>query len=299
MTFNFIGLKKGDVIPVPYASVSWWYNYGDSDVVIVFSADATNTYVAGEITYFMLTGSLAHLAAFSHDFITRTYQINEEKAEKLSGSQKGVFLLKLSEEEAKTIPNPNEELPNIWTQNMDASSPDPKPPGHRPTHLIHGFYTLQSESLSETEKESSSVPDRNNLVGEEDALNAICIGNDYNDCCMHARKELRSQLGELEFMGIGLNEVSLMASDKQCTLHGEDNNVMIEDDSQEVIVKENGNNWAEVVSKAPNKVDYNLSGIKDDTILVDLDLASSRPLEDICNMGLKPIVESSTQSREI
>ncbi|KAK8523414.1 hypothetical protein V6N12_047934 [Hibiscus sabdariffa] len=89
-----------------------------------------------------------------------------------------------------------------------------------------------------------------------------------------------------------------MASDKQCTLHGEDNNVMVEDDSQEVIVKENGNNWAEVVSKAPNKVDYNLSGIKDDIILLDLDLASSRPLEDICNMALKPIVESSTHSLE-
>ncbi|KAK8613627.1 hypothetical protein V6N13_101384 [Hibiscus sabdariffa] len=123
-TMAFIGLKKGDVIPVPYASVSWWYNYGDSDFVIVFLGDATNTYVPGEITYFMLAGSLAHLAAFSPEFIARTYQINEEKAEKLAGAQKCVFLLKLSEEEAKTIPKPNEELPNIWTQNIDASSPD-------------------------------------------------------------------------------------------------------------------------------------------------------------------------------
>ncbi|GMJ14398.1 hypothetical protein like AT1G07750 [Hibiscus trionum] len=123
-TMAFIGVKKGDVIPVPYASVSWWYNYGDSDVVIVFLGDTTNAYVAGEITYFLLTGPLGHLAAFSPEFIAKTYQISVEKAGKLAASQKGVLLLKLSEEEAKTIPNPNEELVNIWTQNIDASSPD-------------------------------------------------------------------------------------------------------------------------------------------------------------------------------
>ncbi|KAK8495779.1 hypothetical protein V6N13_080593 [Hibiscus sabdariffa] len=121
---TYIGLKKGDVIPIPYASVSWWYNFGDSDVVIVFLADATNAYVPGEITYFLLTGPLGHLATFSPEFIAKTYQIKLEKAEKLADSQKGVLLLKLSEEEAQTIPNPNEELPNIWTQNIDASCPD-------------------------------------------------------------------------------------------------------------------------------------------------------------------------------
>ncbi|KAK8495778.1 hypothetical protein V6N13_080594 [Hibiscus sabdariffa] len=123
-TMAFLGLKKGDVIPIPYASVSWWYNYGDSDVVIVFLADATNAYVPGEITYFVLTGPLGHLAAFSPEFVAKTYRINVEKAEKLADSQKGVLLLKLGEEEAKIIPQPNEELLNIWTQNINAWSPD-------------------------------------------------------------------------------------------------------------------------------------------------------------------------------
>ncbi|KAH1040404.1 hypothetical protein J1N35_042147 [Gossypium stocksii] len=118
----FIGIKKGEVIPVPYASVSWWYNSGDSDVVIVFMADAAS--VAGEIAYFVLTGSQGHLPAVSPEFISKTYQINVEKAEKLAGSQKGIMLIKLNEEQAETIPKPKEEILNIYTQNIDASSPD-------------------------------------------------------------------------------------------------------------------------------------------------------------------------------
>ncbi|KAA3463498.1 12S seed storage protein CRD-like [Gossypium australe] len=120
----FIGIKKGDVIAVPYASVSWWYNYGDSDMVIVFMADATKAYVAGEIAYFVLTGSQGHLPAVSPEFISKTYQINVEKAEKLAGSQKGIMLIKLNEEQAETIRKPNKEILNIYTQNIDASSPD-------------------------------------------------------------------------------------------------------------------------------------------------------------------------------
>ncbi|XP_039047836.1 cocosin 1-like [Hibiscus syriacus] len=123
-TMSFIGIKKGDVIPIPYASVSWWYNYGDSDVIIVFLADATNAYIAGEITYFLLTGPLGFIAAFSPEFIARTYQISVQKAEKLASSQKGVFLLRLDEEQAETIPEPTKELGNIWTRNIEALSPD-------------------------------------------------------------------------------------------------------------------------------------------------------------------------------
>ncbi|MBA0762226.1 hypothetical protein Gotri_024766 [Gossypium trilobum] len=121
---GYIGVKKGDVLPIPCGSVSSWYNYGDSDVVIIFMADATKAYVAGEITYFLLTGQQGHLRAFSPEFIAKTYQINADKAKNLVGSQKGVLLIKLSEEEARKIPNPNEEVSNILSHNMDASQPD-------------------------------------------------------------------------------------------------------------------------------------------------------------------------------
>ncbi|KAK8360933.1 hypothetical protein V6Z11_A03G004900, partial [Gossypium hirsutum] len=121
---GFIGVKKGDVLPIPCGSVSSWYNYGDSDVVVIFMADATKAYVAGEITYFLLTGQQGHLRAFSPEFIAKTYQINADKAKNLVGSQKGVLLIKLSEEEARKIPIPNEEVSNILIHNMDASQPD-------------------------------------------------------------------------------------------------------------------------------------------------------------------------------
>ncbi|MFQ6648706.1 hypothetical protein Gotur_021273 [Gossypium turneri] len=120
----FIGIKKGDVIPIPCASVSCWYNYGDSDVVIVFLADATNAYIAGEITYFLLTGPLGHLHAFSLESIAKTYQISPQKAQKLTSNQKGLLLIKLNQEQAETIPKPNEELLNIYTQNINGSLPD-------------------------------------------------------------------------------------------------------------------------------------------------------------------------------
>ncbi|XVE93232.1 hypothetical protein REPUB_Repub01dG0172700 [Reevesia pubescens] len=120
----FIGLKKGDIIPVPSGSVSWWNNYGNSDVVIVFLGDATGAYVPGEITYFLLTGSQGHLAAFSPEFVARTYHVGLEKAQKLSNSQKGALLIKLGQEEAEAIPKPDEGLLNIWTQNIDSASPD-------------------------------------------------------------------------------------------------------------------------------------------------------------------------------
>ncbi|KAL3020695.1 hypothetical protein AAZX31_05G158000 [Glycine max] len=51
-----VKLKKGDVIPVPIGSVSWWFNDGDSDLVIIFLGETSKALIPGEITYFFLTG---------------------------------------------------------------------------------------------------------------------------------------------------------------------------------------------------------------------------------------------------
>ncbi|XWS54887.1 hypothetical protein CRYUN_Cryun10bG0128300 [Craigia yunnanensis] len=121
---GFTRLKKGDIIPVPSGSVSWWYNYEISDVVIVFLGEATKAYVPGEITYFMLAGPLGPLAALSPEFVAATYHVNVEIAQKLANSQKNVFVIKLGQEEAEGIPKPDEDLVKIWTQNIDSASPD-------------------------------------------------------------------------------------------------------------------------------------------------------------------------------
>ncbi|XAR55225.1 hypothetical protein NMG60_11035241 [Bertholletia excelsa] len=100
-------VKEGDAILMPSAWVSWWFNGGDSDVVVVFVGHTSNAYVPGEFTYFLLTGTLGLLSGFSDDFIRRFYSMNEEDATKLVKSQPGTLIVKL--EEGKAIPQSREE----------------------------------------------------------------------------------------------------------------------------------------------------------------------------------------------
>ncbi|XP_031254460.1 legumin type B-like [Pistacia vera] len=46
-----LGLQAGDVIPVPLGAVSWWYNDGNSDVVILFLGETSTTYVPVQVLY--------------------------------------------------------------------------------------------------------------------------------------------------------------------------------------------------------------------------------------------------------
>ncbi|XVF01136.1 hypothetical protein REPUB_Repub04eG0062400 [Reevesia pubescens] len=121
----FIDLKKGDMIPLPLGSVSWWYNHGSSDLVIVFIGEASKAYLPGEISYFVFSGTISHLSAFSPEFIARTYHMNTEKAQILANSQKGVLFIKLGEEEAKSFPQPNQDSFNyIWSKNLETELPN-------------------------------------------------------------------------------------------------------------------------------------------------------------------------------
>ncbi|OMP01560.1 11-S seed storage protein, plant [Corchorus olitorius] len=120
----FMDLRKGDIIPIPKESISWWYNHGNSDLEIVFMGDSSNAYFPAEITYFFLAGAMAPFAAFSPGFIAKTYNLSIETAEQLGNSQKSGLLIKVDEEEAKGIPKPNQDLVNIWTRNIDSSNPD-------------------------------------------------------------------------------------------------------------------------------------------------------------------------------
>ncbi|KAJ4717112.1 Glutelin type-A 2 [Melia azedarach] len=72
-------LQTGDVIPVPLGSVSWWYNHGNSDVIIVFLGETSNAYVPGEFTYFFLTGALGMLGGFSTEFIGKAFNYSCKK----------------------------------------------------------------------------------------------------------------------------------------------------------------------------------------------------------------------------
>ncbi|KAJ4717110.1 Glutelin type-A 2 [Melia azedarach] len=90
-----LGLRAGDVIPVPLGAVSWWYNHGKSDLVIVFVGETSKAYIPGEFTYFLLTGAVGILGSFSSQFTSRAYNMNQKEADILAKSQKSSLIIKL------------------------------------------------------------------------------------------------------------------------------------------------------------------------------------------------------------
>lgn len=115
-------LKEGDILPVPSGAVSWWYNDGDSELVIVFLGETSKAYVPGEFTYFLLTGTQGILGGFSTEFNSRAYNISNEEAEKLAKSQTGVLLIKLPE--GQKMPHPCKNSTDKLVYNIDAALPD-------------------------------------------------------------------------------------------------------------------------------------------------------------------------------
>ena len=115
-------LKKGDVIPVPTGSVSWWFNGGDSELAIVFLGETSTSYIPGEFTYFLLCGTQGIMAGFSPEFLSIAYNTDKNGANKLAKSQTGVLIIKL--QEGKCMPEPNAEKTGKFVYNIDAALPD-------------------------------------------------------------------------------------------------------------------------------------------------------------------------------
>ena len=100
-------IKKGDVIPVPLGTVSWWFNNGDSsdDLVILFLGETTKAYTPGLFTYFLIAGTQSLIGGFSTDFISKSFNISNDEADEVTKNQTGVLLVKL--EQGNTLPKPN------------------------------------------------------------------------------------------------------------------------------------------------------------------------------------------------
>lgn len=100
-------IKKGDVIPVPLGTVSWWFNNGDSsdDLVILFLGETTKAYTPGLFTYFFIAGTQSLVGGFSTDFISKSFNISKDEADEVTKNQTGVLLVKL--EQGNTLPKPN------------------------------------------------------------------------------------------------------------------------------------------------------------------------------------------------
>ncbi|XP_065638235.1 11S globulin seed storage protein 2 [Quercus suber] len=115
-------LKKGDVIPVAQGVVSWWFNDGDSEFSFVLLGETTKSYISKEFTFFLLSGAQGIMGGFSPEFLSRTYNVNKDDANKLAQSQNEAMIIKLPE--GKRMPKPNEDCANQLVYNIDDALPD-------------------------------------------------------------------------------------------------------------------------------------------------------------------------------
>ncbi|XP_020213705.1 11S globulin [Cajanus cajan] len=116
-------LKKGDVIPVPIGSVSWWFNDGDSDFIIVFLGETSKALIPGEISYFFLTGALGIIGGFSTELTGKVYGLDKDEVEKLTKSQIGVLIIKLDKSH-QHIPKPQIDITKKLVYNIDDALPE-------------------------------------------------------------------------------------------------------------------------------------------------------------------------------
>ncbi|XP_028753259.1 cocosin 1-like [Neltuma alba] len=118
-----LGLKKGDVIPVPLGALSWWFNNGDSELIIEFLGETSQAYVPGQFTYFFLSGTQGIMGGFSSEVITKAYNLNNKEANKLTKSQQGALIIKLQKGQHK-MPEPQMDKTKQMVYNIDSAEPD-------------------------------------------------------------------------------------------------------------------------------------------------------------------------------
>nr|GLL23886.1 12S seed storage protein CRD-like isoform X1 [Ipomoea trifida] len=95
-TEKVVKVTKGDVIPVELGAVTWWYNDGDSDVVIVFLGETSDSNAAGPFNYYFLAGALGMLGGFSADFLATGFGISVTESKTLFTTQNAALITKLN-----------------------------------------------------------------------------------------------------------------------------------------------------------------------------------------------------------
>ncbi|XP_043695950.1 glutelin type-D 1 [Telopea speciosissima] len=103
-----IPIKKGDSLALPFGVVTWWFNNQDEELVVLFLGDTSKSRKRGEFTEFYLTGSNGFLNGLSTEFVGRAFDLPEDKAKALVGSQPGTGIVKLKE--GLSLPEPKAEL---------------------------------------------------------------------------------------------------------------------------------------------------------------------------------------------
>ncbi|KAK7399675.1 hypothetical protein VNO78_10863 [Psophocarpus tetragonolobus] len=117
-----VKLKKGDVVPVPIGSVSWWFNDGDSDLSIIFLGETSKALIPGQINYFFLTGLQGVIRGFSTQLTSKIYGLDKDGVDKLTKSQNGVLIIKLDKSQA--MPKPQIDMTKKLVYNIDVAQPE-------------------------------------------------------------------------------------------------------------------------------------------------------------------------------
>ncbi|XP_054776432.1 glutelin type-A 2-like [Prosopis cineraria] len=116
-------LKKGDVVPLPIGGVSWWFNNGESELIIVFMGETSQAHVPGQFTYFFLSGAQGIMGGFSSEVITKAFNLTTKEANKLTKSQQEALILKLQKgQDILPIPHMDKTMEMVY--NIDAAKPD-------------------------------------------------------------------------------------------------------------------------------------------------------------------------------
>lgn len=115
-------LKKGDIIPIPSASLSWWYNRGDTNFEVVSLGETSGACNLGEFTSFTLAGGISMLSGFSTEFISKAFNLSEEQANTLAKSQSGRMIIKLKT--GACMPKPDKHFMGKLVYNIDVALSD-------------------------------------------------------------------------------------------------------------------------------------------------------------------------------
>lgn len=104
-----VKIRKGDAIAVPMGVISWWFNDNPSEVLeILFLGDTSKAHRSGEFTdFYLMGGSNGLFHGFSKEFVSRAWDLEEDKVEHLLKSQSGTGIVKLKE--GKSLPTPESQ----------------------------------------------------------------------------------------------------------------------------------------------------------------------------------------------
>ncbi|RWW23075.1 hypothetical protein GW17_00012684 [Ensete ventricosum] len=100
-----IAIKKGDAVALPFGVMTWWFNPGDTELVVLFLGDTSKGHKAGQFTNFPITGPNGIFTGFTTEFVGRAWDLTEDEAEKLVHRQTSAGIVKVKD--GQDMPEPS------------------------------------------------------------------------------------------------------------------------------------------------------------------------------------------------